>query len=168
VLPPDGRRVVITDTDHYAPGRGDALWAWKSFLRGHHPILMDFGIIGGVDAPDPAFAAARFAMGDTRRFAERINLLDMTPRGDLSSTDYSLANPGREYLVLQPVDVSDPFTVILEPGVYLAEWFSINDRVTIAGQPTTVEDATGTTFQAPPSASDPTVLYLTRRANRDG
>ena len=50
----DGRKVVITDTDHYAPGQGDALWAWKSFLRGHHPILMDFGIIGGVNPPDPA------------------------------------------------------------------------------------------------------------------
>src|SRR5260370_1343751 len=37
----DGQKVVITDTDHYAPGKGDALWAWKSFLRGHHPILMD-------------------------------------------------------------------------------------------------------------------------------
>ncbi len=45
----DGRKVVITDTDHFAPGRGDALWAWKSFLRGHHPILMDFGMIGGVN-----------------------------------------------------------------------------------------------------------------------
>ena len=40
--PADGRKVVITDTDHYAPGRGDALWAWKSFIRGNHPILMDF------------------------------------------------------------------------------------------------------------------------------
>ena len=45
-----GRKVVITDTDHYAPGKGDALWAWKSFLRGHHPILMDFGIIDGVES----------------------------------------------------------------------------------------------------------------------
>jgi hypothetical protein len=26
----------------------DALWAWKSFLRGHHPILTDMGLIGGV------------------------------------------------------------------------------------------------------------------------
>jgi hypothetical protein len=40
----DGTKVVITDTDHYASGAGDALWAWKSFLRGHNPILMDFGI----------------------------------------------------------------------------------------------------------------------------
>ena len=43
------RKVIITDTDHYAPGSGDALWAWKSFLRGHHPILMDFGLIAGVE-----------------------------------------------------------------------------------------------------------------------
>src|SRR6266508_2462817 len=35
----DGTKVVIADTDHFAPGGGDALWAWKSFVRGHHPIL---------------------------------------------------------------------------------------------------------------------------------
>ena len=45
----DGGKVIIADTDHFAPGGGDALWAWKSFLRGHHPILMDFGLIAGVE-----------------------------------------------------------------------------------------------------------------------
>ena len=109
-----GCKVMMTDTDHYAPGRCDALWAWKSFLRGHHPILMDFGIIGGVDAPDPAFSPARFAMGDTRRFADRMNVLHMTPRGELTSTGYALANPGDEYLVLQPAEDRAPFTVDLE------------------------------------------------------
>src|SRR3989454_6913154 len=66
----DGRKVVITDTDHYAPGKGNALWAWKSFLRGHHPILMDFGLIGGINAADPSYTAleaARPARGDTPR-----------------------------------------------------------------------------------------------------
>ena len=91
--PADGHKVMITDTDHYAPGRGDALWAWKSFVRGHHPILMDFGLISGVDEPDPAFAAARFAMGDTRGFAERLNLLAMTPRGELTSTGLRAGAP---------------------------------------------------------------------------
>jgi hypothetical protein len=33
----DGRKVVIADTDHLARGGGVSLWAWKSFLRGHHP-----------------------------------------------------------------------------------------------------------------------------------
>ena len=52
--PADGAKVVITDTDHYAPGQGDALWAWKSFLRGHHPILMDFGFIAGLEPGRPS------------------------------------------------------------------------------------------------------------------
>jgi hypothetical protein len=87
----DGGKVIINDTDHYALG-GDALWAWKSFLRGLHPILMDFGLLGGVDPPDPsaggpmsyaAFEPARWAMGDTLRLASRMNLLEMQPRADL-------------------------------------------------------------------------------------
>lgn len=32
--PNDGTKVIISDTDHYSPMRSDALWAWKSFLRG--------------------------------------------------------------------------------------------------------------------------------------
>ena len=167
----DGRKVVITDTDHYAPGRGDALWAWKSFLRGHHPILMDMGLIGGVDPPDPsaggpmsyaAFEPARYAMGDTRRFAEQMNLIRMQPRDDLSSTGYALANPGQEYLVLQPSGVAGSFTVLLEPGTYSAEWFSIKGRQTLPGNETTVESAKATSFSAPSEAFGPTVLYLKR------
>jgi hypothetical protein len=75
---------------------------------------MDFGIIAGVRPPDPsagpmpyaAFEPARYAMGDTVRFAERIDLAHMVPRGDPSSTDYALANEGREYLILQPESIA--------------------------------------------------------------
>jgi hypothetical protein len=159
----DGRKVVISDTDHYAPGGGDALWAWKSFLRGHHPILMDFGLIGGVDPPDPAFAAARLAMGDTRRFAERMDLLAMAPRGDLASTGYALADPGREYLVLQPAGGGEAFTVGPEPGAYAVQWFGVDDRTAVPGEPATVEGGAAATFRAPSAVSGPAVLYLTRR-----
>jgi hypothetical protein len=151
---------VISDTDHYAPGRGDALWAWKSFLRGHHPILMDFGLIGGIHPPDPAFEPARYAMGDTLRFAARMKLIEMEPRDDLSSTGYALANPGEEYLVLQPSDMRAPFTVMLERGIYSVEWFSLEGRETVQGDETTVESPRGATFSAPSEASGPTVLYL--------
>ncbi len=70
----DGRKVIITDTDHYAPGKGDALWAWKSFLRGHHPILMDFGLIDGVNPPDPTagFAPYRAAISAQPAMCSRI------------------------------------------------------------------------------------------------
>jgi hypothetical protein len=168
----DGHKVIINDTDHYALG-GDALWAWKSFLRGLHPILMDFGLVGGVDPPDPsaggpmsyaAFEPARWAMGDTRRFAKRVNLIGMQPRGDLSSTGYALADPGQEYLVLQPRGAADQFTVTLEPGTYAAEWFSIQDRQPLPGDARTVDRSTATSFTPPPEAPGPTVLYLKKVA----
>jgi len=167
--PADGRKVVITDTDHYAPGRGDALWAWKSFVRGHHPILMDFGIIGGVDPPDrsagdpmsfDAFEPARWAMGDTARLAGQLNLIEMEPRGELSSTGFVLANEGREYVALQPTGTSEPFTVTLEPGTYEAEWFSIEARQTQQGDRVSVDAPTALPFTPPSRASGPVVLTL--------
>jgi hypothetical protein len=172
VNPPanDGRKVVITDTDHYAPGMGDALWAWKSFLRGHHPILMDFGIIDVVKPLDPSlgvppsesFEPARLAMGDTRRFAERMGLAAMEPRGDLSSTGYALANPGREYLVLDPGDTAEPFTVTLEEGTYAVEWFGVDRRESVEGGKVAVGGPSGIGFSAPFEPAGPTVLYLRR------
>jgi hypothetical protein len=164
----EGRKVVITDTDHYAPGNGDAMWAWKSFLRGHNPILMDFGIIDVVNPLDPSlgvpsyesFEPARSAMGDTRRFAELMRLVEMEPRGDLSSTGYVLANPGREYLVLEPGETAASFTVTLVPGTYTVQWYGVNGRETVGSGEMTVDAATKTTFTAPFQAEGPAVLYL--------
>jgi hypothetical protein len=101
-------------------------------------------------------------MGDTRRFAERMNLIGMQPRGDLSSTGYALADPGQEYLVLQPRGAADQFTVTLEPGTYTAEWFSIEGRETVPGAATTIDRPMATSFSPPPEAPGPTVLYLKR------
>jgi hypothetical protein len=131
---------------------------------------MDYGLIGGVNPPDPsaggpmsyaAFEPARWAMGDTRRYAERVNLIAMQPRDDLSSTGYALANPGREYLVLQPNRAAGSFTVLLlERGTYATEWFSIEGRQTVPGDQMTVERSTATSFDPPSELSGPTVLYL--------
>ena len=154
----DGRKVILSDTDHYAPGKGGALWAWKSFLRGHHPILMDFGLLGGMSAPDPKFEATRYAMGDTRRYAERMNLIEMQPRDDLASTRFALANPGREVLVLQPDDGS--FRVTLEAGAYEVEWYSVDTRETQRGDDLTSHNGE-TTLRAP--FAGPCVVYLRAR-----
>jgi Family of unknown function (DUF6298) len=164
----DGGKVIISDTDHYTLG-GDALWAWKSFLRGHHPILMDYGLLGGIDPPDPsaggpmsyaAFEPVRYAMGDTLRFAERMNLLEMQPRDDLSSTGYALAKPGQEYLVLQPSATADPFTVMLAAGTYAVEWFGVEGRNTVPGEPMTVAGSAAISFSPRSELSGATVLYL--------
>jgi Family of unknown function (DUF6298) len=169
--PADGGKVIITDTDHYAPGLGDALWAWKSFLRGHHPILMDFGIIEGVEPPDrpagdptsfEAFEPARWAMGDTARLAQRLDLIRMQPRGELSSTGYVLANEGSEYVVLQPTATADPFTLMLEPGTYQAEWFSVEARDTVPGDTVSVDTRTALAFHPPNRPNQHAVLVLRR------
>jgi hypothetical protein len=167
--PPDvaGRKIIITDTDHYAPGQGDALWAWKCFLRGHHPILMDFGTIGGINPPDPAankdyaaFEPARYAMGDTLRYAQKMNLLAMEPSADVTSTGFALANPGEEYLILQPGDSAEPFTAKLEPGRYSVEWFDVNTRETKIDGQVTVDSVGDPRFLSPFDESGPAVLYL--------
>jgi hypothetical protein len=84
----------------------------------------------------------------------------MEPRGDLSSTGYTLANPGEEYLVLQPGETAVSFTALLEVGTYRVEWFSVNDREAIDAGEITVESHTATGFSAPFAAAGPAVLYL--------
>jgi hypothetical protein len=166
----DGAKVIISDTDHYSPMKADALWAWKSFLRGHNPILYDLGIVTGVKPPDPSsgspsFASlepARYAMGDTRRFAERLNLIAMEPRGELGSTGFVLANPGEEYLILQPSETADPFSVTLEPSTYSVQWYSVGSRETKGAGKVTVEENKSTTFTAPFTEAGTAVLYLRR------
>jgi hypothetical protein len=166
----DGTKVVIADTDHFAPGMGDALWAWKAFLRGHHPILMDYGIIDVASPLDPstgvppyeAYEPARHAMGDTLRFAGRIGLGGMAPRGELSSTGYALADPGQEYLVLQPAETAGPFTVQLPAGTYAVQWHSLGSRDTVGVDQVTVAGPGAVAFTAPFAAAGPAVLRLKR------
>jgi hypothetical protein len=164
----DGRKVVLSDTDHYSPFGADAMWAWKSFLRGHNPILYDLGIAGGANPPDPmsgypgapSFAAlepARYAIGDTLRFAQQVNLIQMQPRGELASTGYALASPGREYLILQPSETPGPITAALDRGAYAAQWYSPTDRTATDAGRTIVDERTTIEF-TPPFA--PAVLRL--------
>ena len=173
--PADGAKVVISDTDHYAPGQGDALWAWKSFLRGHHPILMDFGLIGGLDPPgaeatEPGVAVRglragavrdgrhpplRRAGGPDRRWSRAATSLDGLRAGD----------PGREYLVLEPAGDGEPFTVALEPGPYEVEWFGVTSRRTDSAEAVTV-DQTGSIDFTAPFDDGPAVLYLRRSEAR--
>jgi hypothetical protein len=107
-----------------------------------------------------AFEPARWAMGDTVRYAERMDLIQMRPRGDLSSTGFALAHPGHEYLVLEPS--GSAFTVTLEPGTYSVEWFSVGDRETAKGDGVIAERDGETNFTGPFGGAGSTVLYLKR------
>src|SRR5262249_52625705 len=56
-------------------------------------------------------------------YANRMNLATLTPRSDLASSKYCLANPGTEYLVYQP-KAGEAFSVDLKAGIYRYEWFN--------------------------------------------
>ncbi len=102
----DGRKVIINDTDHLWGIGGTRAWVWQSFTRGLNPIYMD---------PYSPEVLPHFyqmvqetrdqvleAMGQTRMVAELVPLSRMTPRADLCSSRYCLADPGRAYVVFVP------------------------------------------------------------------
>jgi hypothetical protein len=98
-------------------------------------------------------------MGDTVRLAGRLNLAEMEPRGELSSTGFALANEGSEYVILQPIDSAHAFDVTVEPGTYEVEWFSVQRRETRSGDRVSIEEVGPTRFTSP-FAGEPTVLIL--------
>jgi hypothetical protein len=101
--PGDGRKVMLSDTDHLMGIGGDHDWVWKTFTRGLNPIYMDpIDSLTGMHQDPPGAEGARLAMGDTRGYANMMDLAAMAPRGDLCSTTFCLANPGFEYLVYLP------------------------------------------------------------------
>jgi hypothetical protein len=161
--PPEnlGAKVVLSDTDHYASGTGDAIWAWKTFFRGHNPIFMDFGIMDAGD-PLPNWEPARDAMGDILRLSRKVSLVDLEPQGSLSSTGYVLANPGDEYLVLQPSSSGESFTLDLRTGRYAVSWFSIDGRRTEKVGRVLVDHDSAVAFEAPFASGGPSFLHLER------
>jgi hypothetical protein len=96
-------------------------------------------------------------MGQTRRFAEKIDLAHMKPDDSLAETRYCLANPGKEYLIFQPGNQGE-FAVDLSaaPATFAVEWFNVYKGTTIAGKP--VKGGGIRTFPTP--FGGPAALYL--------
>jgi len=137
----DGSKVIIADTDHLWGIGGSAWWVWKSFTRGLHPIFMD----PYKNSPhhraaelDAKWNPIRHSMGHTLRFAEKMNLVAMTPQNGLASTKYCLADPGKEYLVYSPSGGAVTVDLSAAQGKLVFEWFNPNtgkttNRGTIVG-----------------------------------
>lgn len=163
----DGHKVIIADVDHVWP-KQYRQWVWKSLTRGLNAAFMD--LYGATKIGDKQIKDLRFVgdwvrqhettrrnMGYSRRFADRMNLAAMVPRGDLSTTDYCLAAPGKEYLVYQPSKGS--FQVQLGAGdntLFAVEWFDPKTGTSTDGIPV---KAVGRVNFAPPFGGD-AVLYL--------
>ncbi|MBK8047659.1 MAG: proprotein convertase P-domain-containing protein [Anaerolineales bacterium] len=114
---------------------------------------------GGYDMNNPNDVSLRANLGYTRQYAERIDLAHMTPRGDLCSTGYCLANKvatGGQYLVYQPR--SGAFTVNLTgvSGSFNVEWFNPATGAKSSGS--AINGGANQSF-TPPFSGD-AVLYL--------
>lgn len=176
----DGTKVILTDTDHLWGHGGNYKWVWRSFLRGLNPIFMDpwdplpgkedeaktTGWIydeGGITKDDrnyPEYYLIRQNMGYARSVAERIDLRNMLPHAELSSTRYCLADPGREYLVYFPESTIALIDMRNQTGEYSVEWFIPLMNKTVFG-PRTITGG-GFVKMQPPVSVD-ALLYLKRR-----
>ncbi|GAB6194654.1 DUF6298 domain-containing protein [Desulfocastanea catecholica] len=122
-----GEKVIIVDTDHLDPWLQQIKdeWAWKSFLRGLNPIVMDEYMdfrAGSPDQPVVKFESIRKALGQTKILAQHVNLANMYPHGELCSSKYCLADPGKEYLAFKP-ELDEVIWINLPPGVYKVSFY---------------------------------------------
>ena len=188
-VPPaaDGSKVIIADTDHLCGICGNQGWVWKSFTRGENPLFMDVydpetTSRGMYLEPTGNEDKIRASLGYTRDYANRMNLVLMTPQPDLCSTGYCLANPamkGAEYLVFLPAGekvakILNKLGIENAPAVDLpgegvtqvdltaspvelsVEWFNIGEGKKIAADP--IQGGSVQTFNAPFSGD--AVLYI--------
>ena len=154
----DGTKVIINDTDHLWGRGGSRQWVWKSFTRGMNPAFMDSydaTVVSDSRPYDPKWEGIRAAMGHTRTYTEKIDLIHMIP-SNLSSTGYCLACPPTEFLVYQPVSNGN-FTVHTTGGTYKYEWFNVEQGKVVETGKIKLESAKEV-FK-PPFAGD-SVLYL--------
>ena len=142
----DGTKIVISDTDHYNPVLVDPKWAWKTFLRGNNPILMDWwkDPVGLQQGP------VREAMGYVRTYAEKINLAKMIPQNGLASTGFCLAyktSSEGEYLVYLPDGGSVTVDLSSSQGEFFVEWFNAGSGNIVDGGK--VDGGSNRSFKAP-------------------
>ena len=130
--PNDGRKVVLNDTDHLWGEGGNPVWVWKTFTRGHCPLFMDRIVelsqkvvtwAGRAPVEDiPGSEEIRRAMGVTARVAGEVALEKMLPLPEVSSSGFSLAYTGHEYIVYIPEGATVEVDLRDAKGTFEVTW----------------------------------------------
>jgi hypothetical protein len=133
----DGRKVILADTDHLWGHGVEIQWIWKSVTRGMNPIFMDpwepiptgeiptFGMEGNIDKNQRYFYNyddARRNLGYARKMIGRMDLNKCTPRNELFTSTFCLANPGEEYLCFLLAGESGGIDFWDLTGEFTVEW----------------------------------------------
>lgn len=139
------KKPSVLDTDHIWGHGIDPQWVWKSFTRGHHVLFMDpwsplprwfdspppDGMNHQRNQPDfPGYRESRLAMRNTARLAADFDLARMAPHGELASTGFCLAEPGRGYIAFLPGGGEMTLDLTEAKGRFHATWLAA-----ITGQP---------------------------------
>jgi hypothetical protein len=160
--PPDlqGRKIVLSDTDHLWGVGGDATWVWKTVTRGANPIFMDTydgKVLGKVRPQDEG---PRRAMGAAIALTRRMNLARATPQHALASTSYCLAEPGVAYLIFLPSGGECEVDLAAGRGQFAVEWRSAEGGEPRPGTP--VAGGARRSLRSP--FNGPAVLFLSALA----
>jgi hypothetical protein len=112
------------------------------------------------DARDyPEYDLIRKNMGYAREYAERIDLINMIPRSEISSTHYCLADEGNAYLIYFPEGGEAKINLTGATGEYTVEWFiPVMNRKVVS--PQSLKGGRHRTMEPPVSLD--AVLYLRR------
>jgi len=190
-------KVVVDDSDHSYFGmwnnsdQTNRQFVWENFVNGNGVMFMDPYLIfagsssgwpnrnncdGGVapahgvcTVPDAAkWDNLRYNMGYTVTYANKVDLVKMTPQGSLSSTGYCLAqtpSTGAEYLVYEPGGSSFTVDLTAMPSsrTLNVEWLDPSTGTIHPGG--TVAAGATRTFSAPFSGD--AVLYLVDTAGHN-
>ena len=154
-----GKKVSLLDTDHVWGVGGNGAWVWKSLVRGHNPLFMDpyDGSVLGKRF-DPQWEPIRRNLGHARRLASRLDVAATSPRNELASTSFCLADPGNAYLVYFPTGGKATVALRETTARFAVQWFDPSTGKATAGRPVT--GGADREFTAP--FADDVVLYLSR------
>ena len=152
----DGKKVIVSDTDHLCGICGDRKWVWMSFMRGENLLFMDrydgsFPIgMGRYNMLNANDIEVRKNIGYTRHYAERLNMATMTPRSELATSGYVLASSSTgqtKYLVYLPEGGAVTVDMRSAVGVFDVEWFNPMTGLSMSGGSTS--GGVARTFIAP-------------------
>jgi hypothetical protein len=99
---------------------------WQGLYLGSTEDITPWAFIGGISKDDrdyPDWEPTRRAMGDARRYAQKMNLAAMIPHPELVSSRYCLADPGQEYVIYLPEGGKVTIDLCSTSGAFAVEWF---------------------------------------------
>lgn len=142
----DGSKVVLNDTDHLWGHGCEIGWIWKSFTRGMNVLFMDpwepipgdldwwqDGDISRNQRYYHAWDPMRRNLGYTRRYALRMDLNHCLPHGELCTSTFCLADPGKEYLAFLPTGGPEGLDLWEAEGEFDMEWLNPATGVSTSG-----------------------------------